>query len=226
MRYWRLCIASDPQSGSAAGNIGSASPIGDLIPVMISLEAGIILKSSSAEREMPVEDFITGYRTTELKPDEIIHSFRIPKSAISHTIRFFKVSKRRELDISTVSMSARLEFNLIGSIDKAILAFGGMAAKTSRASNAEKYLKGKEWNRETAEEAAKLVTEEFNPISDARSGKEARKIMAGNLLRKLYVETTSNIRQDAYKSNFDADSQHHESAVSHVTGKALLSMIL
>ena len=180
-----------------AGNIGSASPIGDLIPVFISLEAGIILKSSSGEREMPVEDFITGYRTTELKPDEIIHSFRIPKSVVQHTIRFFKVSKRRELDISTVSMAARLEFNSNGSIDRAILAFGGMAAKTSRANSAETYLTGKQWNPETSEEAARLVAEEFNPISDARSGKEARKIMAGNLLRKLFVETTSNIRQDA-----------------------------
>ena len=69
------------------------------------------------------------------------------------------------------------------------LAYGGMAAMTKRAEKAEAFLKNKTWNRETVEAAMNLIDEEFTPISDARSGKEARRVMARNLLLKFWGET-------------------------------------
>ena len=174
------------------GNIGSASPIGDSLPILIALEATVILASSSGKREFPVEEFITGYRRTQLNGDEIIHSVRVPYLPLNSEIRFFKVSKRKELDISTVSLAARLECNLEKKILKCILAFGGVAEKPVRATAAESWLEGKVWSRSTAETAAGMVFTAFSPISDARSCKEARNITARNLILKFFLETSGN----------------------------------
>ena len=64
-----------------------------------------------------------------------------------------------------------------------------MAATTKRALKAERYLKGKEWKRENVERAMEIITEEYTPISDARSGAEFRMIAARNLLMKFWSET-------------------------------------
>ncbi len=98
------------------------------------------------------------------------------------------MSKRKDLDISTVSGGFRL--GLTGQIIKDIcLAFGGMAEIPKRASKTETFLKNKEWSFENIAKAAKILYEEFSPISDARSGAEFRKLAAKNLLIKFYEET-------------------------------------
>jgi len=172
------------------GNIGSASPIGDTLPVLIALEATLELENSSGKRHLPIENFISGYRKTELLPDEIIRSVFIPRPSEDTVFRFYKVSKRKELDISTVSMAAGLKLTTENRIETVILAYGGMAEKPARANKIESWLIGKPWNLIIANEAAELLFNEFSPISDARSGREARNILARNLFLKLFFETS------------------------------------
>jgi xanthine dehydrogenase small subunit len=166
------------------GNIGTASPISDTLPLLFAYKAKLKLISTHGSRELGIEDFITGYRKTALKDDEIILSVFIPKPEKDTTVKFYKVSKRKDLDISTVSAGFSLTLNngLVGEI---ILAFGGMAAVTSRAVKTESFLLGKDWNRKNIDDAIAILKTEFNPISDARSGKEFRNMAAGNLLLKF-----------------------------------------
>jgi xanthine dehydrogenase small subunit len=177
------------------GNIGSASPIGDTLPVLIALEAYLNLENKSGTRSFPINEFITAYRKTVLLPDEIIHSVFIPKPHKDSIFRFFKASKRKELDISTVSLAARLEFSPNDVINKVIIAYGGMADRPVRAIQTESFLLAKHWDRSIANEASTILFNEFSPISDARAGKEARNIMARNLFLKFFVET-SNIKAE------------------------------
>lgn len=169
------------------GNIGTASPIGDTIPLLIAYEAQLKLTNRSSERQISIEGFIKGYRKTDLQKGEIIHSIIIPRSS-KEIIQFYKVSKRKDLDISTVSAGFRLELsnNMVTDI---CLAFGGMAEMPKRAKSTELYLLNKDWSIENIEEATKILQEEFTPISDARSGAEFRNIAAKNLLIKFYEET-------------------------------------
>lgn len=171
------------------GNIGSASPIGDTLPVIIALESKIKLAGENYQREIPLEQFITGYRKTDIRLDELITMVIIPKPAGNELIKSYKISKRKDLDISSVSACFKLVFGDHKTILKAILVYGGMAEMTRRAKNAEAYLVGKIWSREVAEEAAQLVFKEFSPISDARADSDSRRIMAKNLLLKFWVET-------------------------------------
>lgn len=173
---------------SIGGNIGSASPIGDILPLLFAHKARIVIAGLDGNREVPIEAFIRGYRKTDLAPGELIHSVIIPKPEKKVRIRSYKISKRRDLDISTVSAAFRIELDEAKQVKDIVLAYGGMAECTKRAVKAEEFIRGKTWSRETAEAAAEVVKTDFTPISDARSGKAFRSVAAANLLMKFFAE--------------------------------------
>lgn len=173
------------------GNIGSASPIGDTIPVLMAYKATVHLQGMNGKRSFNMNDFITGYRQTKREPDEIITGVSIPVPQKENIIKSYKVSKRKDLDISTLSGGFMLALKDKKTTD-IILAYGGMAATTKRATAAENFLKGKSWDRETVEAASEIIYKEFTPISDARSGAEFRRVAAKNLLVKFWTETVTN----------------------------------
>ena len=173
------------------GNIATASPIGDALPLLIASGANIKLISKKGERILSIENFIKGYRKTDLKKGEIIHSIIIPKLRDRH-IRFYKVSKRKDLDISTVSAGFRIGIkkNVVSDI---CLAFGGMAAMVRRATKTEKYLLNRKWSFESVQAAMAHLDEDFTPLSDARANAEFRMDAAKNLLLKYFEETRNGI---------------------------------
>ncbi len=174
------------------GNLGTASPIGDMLPVLMAYNARVVLESLNGQREVPLADYLIGYRKTVRKPDELITSIIIPKLTNGVTVKAYKVSNRRDLDISTVSAGFRLELNAGRTVDAVNLAYGGMAERTKRASSAESFLVGRSWERSVVEEAMPLIDTEFTPISDARAEAGMRRIAARNLLLKFWTETQLN----------------------------------
>ncbi len=174
---------------SLGGNIGSASPIGDTLPILFAYDAVVKLKSVDNEREIKISEFVVGYRKTNIKPDEIITHIKISKNVHQeYYIRSYKISKRKELDISTVSAAFRLNLKDDNIIEDFMAVYGGMAAYTNRAIETEKYLTGKHWNEINVNEAIKYIQKDFEPISDARAGKDMRLIAAGNLLKKFWLQ--------------------------------------
>ncbi|TVQ13644.1 MAG: xanthine dehydrogenase small subunit [Bacteroidetes bacterium] len=172
------------------GNIGSASPIGDALPLLFAYKAKVRLHhKTKGERTLPIEEFITGYRQTALLPGELITQIIIPVPDKDTLIKSYKVSRRKDLDISTVSAAFALKLDKKGWTEEVILAYGGMAAKTQRATRTETFLLWEPWEEKQIHKAMKLVEEEFTPLSDARAHKEARKIAASNLLLKFYNDT-------------------------------------
>jgi xanthine dehydrogenase small subunit len=171
------------------GNLGTASPIGDTLPVLMAYQASVLLEGVNGSREIGLDKFFKSYRLTDLKPDEIITHIKIPIVTNGAIVRSYKISKRRDLDISTVSSGFCLQLNGKGETKEIILAFGGMADRVKRAVSAENYLYGKSWERNTVEEAMKLIDQDFSPISDVRGSAEFRRVAAKNLLLKFWNET-------------------------------------
>ena len=171
------------------GNIGSASPIGDTLPFLFACKAVIKLQSSEAKRILPIGDFIIGYRKTAIKADELIVAIEIPFIPENVILKSYKVSNRKDLDISTVSACFRLQLNNDKKVEEIIIVYGGMAAQTLRAKQTEAFLNGKTWNKQTIEAGMQILYNEFSPISDARSDKEYRKLACRNLLMKFWDET-------------------------------------
>jgi len=175
---------------SIGGNIGSASPIGDTLPLLIAYKAKVKLQSLDSERLILLEDFIKGYHLTDIRQDELITAVHIPEPDTNTFFRSYKVSKRKDLDISSVSGGFALQME-DGFVKEIILAFGGMAEQPKRAYETERFLLYKLWNRLSVEHAMKILTHEFSPLTDARSGAEYRRLAAGNLLLKFFAETTT-----------------------------------
>lgn len=169
------------------GNIATASPIGDSPPVLLALDASLILVSKKGERNIQLKDFFTGYRQTALLEGEIIKAIRIPLplAPLSH---FYKVSKRRMDDISTVSAGFALELSgtVVGSIK---IGLGGVAATPVRAYKTEESLLGKPWNIESLQQAKEVIRAEFKPIDDFRGSAAYRVAMLANLLEKFFRQT-------------------------------------
>jgi xanthine dehydrogenase small subunit len=173
------------------GNIGTASPIGDTLPVMLAYGARVILRNVNGTREVPMDGYITGYRQTLRRPDELIVGVVLPKPRPRAIVKSYKVSKRKDLDISTVSGGFKVELSTEHHVGLITLAYGGMAERVKRAASAEQLLLGKTWDRKTIEQAMPLVDADFTPISDARGSAEFRRVAARNLLMKFWHETAS-----------------------------------
>ena len=100
------------------GNLATASPIGDGAPVLLSLDAELVLASAAGERTVALADFFTAYRKTLLSPGEIILEIVIPRlgaaPGVARRSDFLKVSKRRELDISIVAAAFSVDTDPAG----------------------------------------------------------------------------------------------------------------
>ena len=147
------------------GNLVTASPIGDSAPVLLALEAELVLASAKGERRLPLDDFFLSYRKTALELGEVLKSIIVPRvvSGKGSVRKFYKVSKRREMDISTVAGCFAVSLGEDATITRARLAYGGVAAMPARARKTEAALIGQPWRPETAAAILPLLESEFAP---------------------------------------------------------------
>lgn len=171
------------------GNLGTASPIGDTLPVLMAYDGKVELTSLNGKRIISLNEFFIGYRKTHCKNNEIISSVILPKNSNGSIIKSYKLSKRTDVDISTLSAGFKVDIknNIVNSI---VLAYGGMAERPKRATETENFLIGRSWNRENVEQAMLLIEKDFSPISDVRGSAEYRKVAAKNLLLKFWIDTS------------------------------------
>ena len=171
---------------TVAGNIATASPIGDCLPLLLSLNAKIVLQGLKKKKIFLLDNFFISYRKTRLKKRQFIHSIRIPLFK-SNTFKAYKISKRFDDDISSVCAAFNLEIvkNKVRSIR---IAYGGMAAIPKRAIYCEKILLNSLVTNEIIDKAKKALEKDFKPISDMRASGLYRMEVAKNLLEKFCVE--------------------------------------
>ncbi|HTQ70028.1 MAG TPA: xanthine dehydrogenase small subunit [Acidocella sp.] len=173
-------------AGTIGGNIANGSPIGDMPPALIALDATLTLRKGGERRTMPLEDFFIAYGQQDRAPGEFVDSLFIPRPDEKDIISISKLSKRFDSDISAVCGAIALRVEA-GRIIQARIAFGGMAATPKRAKAAEAALIGAAWSEENLEAAATLISEEFSPLTDVRGSSAYRLAVAGNLLRRLWA---------------------------------------
>ncbi|MBZ5487753.1 xanthine dehydrogenase small subunit [Halomonas aquamarina] len=172
--------------GTLGGNIANASPIGDTPPVLLTLGAWVELASISQTRQLPLEDFFLGYKKTALAADEIVSRIFIPRLGEHTACHAWKLSKRREDDISAVlgAFAYRLEN---GRLHDVRIAFGGMAAIPKRALKAEQALEGKPADANCFRQAQAALEHDFSPMDDVRGSAQYRRLAAANLFERLYL---------------------------------------
>ncbi|CAM5329001.1 xanthine dehydrogenase small subunit [Streptomyces avidinii] len=175
-------------SATLGGNLGTGSPIGDSPPVLLALEASVVLADADGEREVPLSDYFTGYRQSVRRPGELIRSVRIPLP-LSPVTAFHKIAKRRFDDISSVAVAFALDIE-DGTVRRARIGLGGVAATPVRALAAEAALEGRPWTAETVAAATRVLQSQGTPMDDHRASARYRSAMLGQSLLKLYAQTT------------------------------------
>ncbi|MEU1014158.1 MULTISPECIES: FAD binding domain-containing protein [unclassified Streptomyces] len=169
------------------GNLGTGSPIGDSPPVLLALEASVVLTDADGEREVPLADYFTGYRQSVRRPGELIRAVRVPRP-LAPVTAFHKIAKRRFDDISSVAVAFALDIE-DGVVRKARIGLGGVAATPIRALATEAALEGEPWSPSTVEAAARVLRGEGTPMDDHRASSLYRSAMLGQSLLKLHAQT-------------------------------------
>jgi xanthine dehydrogenase molybdopterin binding subunit/xanthine dehydrogenase small subunit len=255
------------------GNLVTASPIGDSAPVLLALDAKVVLVSSGdapsleggsvastpgnsrdggvaatalrrgvaatplAERVLPINEFFVAYRKTALQTGEILKAIIVPrgisKPGLTRKCSWFKVSKRREMDISTVAACFTVDLDKQNVVRHALLAYGGVAAMPARAKKTESALLGKVWSEETIEIVLPILRTEFTPISDVRGSAHYRSGLVTSLLEKFFHNSEGRVTRvpDSDENNLGLAElvppknanrpPPHESGHKHVTGEAV-----
>jgi xanthine dehydrogenase small subunit len=184
-------FASRPVRNAATigGNLATASPIGDCAPVLLALEAKLVLESARGRRVVEIADFFTGYRQTALRPGELLVAVQVP-APLAEVTGYEKVTKRRTDDISSVAVAVALELQ-DGLVRRARIGLGGVAATPIRARATEGALLGQRWDAATAARASEILSSEGSPMDDHRASAAYRRAMLGQALRRLHADTAT-----------------------------------
>ena len=166
------------------GNVGTSSPVGDSLPVLLALDADLEVASVRGRRLVPYRDWCTGYRTTQLAPDELIVAahFAVPEPATRMAWR--KVGTRRAQSISKVMGAAAITLDGDVVVD-ARIALGAVANRPIRIAAAEAAVRGLRL-ADAADAARAAVASAIHPIDDVRSTASYRREVAANLVARFF----------------------------------------
>ncbi|MGP9662664.1 MULTISPECIES: xanthine dehydrogenase small subunit [unclassified Arthrobacter] len=176
-------------AATIGGNLGTGSPIGDLAPALLALDADLVLSSPRGDRTVALAEYFTGYRQSVREADELIRAVRIP-TPMAPVARFYKVAKRRFDDISSVAVAIAATVT-DGSIEHIRIGVGGAAATPLRARDTEAALLGQPWTARTFEAAAEVMEAEGTPMSDHRASAAYRSATLAQSIRRFHEEVGS-----------------------------------
>jgi len=172
---------------SLGGNMANASPAGDSLPVLLVLDAQVVLVGPEGKRSVPYRDFHLGYRQTALGPGEIIGWVQLPKPPIGATQFFRKVGTREAQAISKVVV-ALLASVSDGQISDYRLAAGSVAETPVRLTEVEEAMVGRALKPEVADLAGHLAAQAVRPIDDVRSTAEYRRFALAQVVRRMTLQ--------------------------------------
>ncbi|MGP0065824.1 MAG: xanthine dehydrogenase molybdopterin binding subunit [Isosphaeraceae bacterium] len=223
------------------GNIAHGSPVADSLCLLLIVGAQLELIGACGTRRVGIDGFYRGPKQTVLAADEFITRVLIPLPARDEIVKLYKISKRKEMDVSTFRAGIRIarEGDRIGS---AAIAYSGVGPTARRLPRTEAFLAGRPFSEATFREAGKRARAEVEPISDVRGSRDFRLQLAENVLLKFYQQAADlgaspcgrrpqapeRMTALACESTGPSDpctlagrSIPHESAHAHVTGQAV-----
>lgn len=182
-----------PQIRNAAtigGNVATASPAGDSLPVLYALNAVVKVAGPQGVRSLPISQFITGVKRTALAPGELIVSITIPVA--SGPQEFVKVGRRNAMVIALANLSLIVDRKT----RNVACALGSVGPTIIRCNHAEALAAAHmDWDRLRLDntlrydEFANLCAESAKPINDHRATADYRRhsiaVLANRALRRV-----------------------------------------
>lgn len=189
-KYKKLVASNQIRNtGTVAGNIINASPIGDLSIILLSLNGKLILKNGTISKEISLKNFFTGYKTLAKDEGELLEKIIIskPNRSMRSFFNFEKISKRTHLDIASVNSAIYIEITNDGIINNISLSAGGIAPVPKYLEKTCNFLKLKRIDSDLIAEAINIARDEVIPISDIRGSMEYKRLLLGQLLLAHFI---------------------------------------
>jgi xanthine dehydrogenase small subunit len=174
--------------GTIGGNIINASPIADSLPFLHVMDASLTLRSAAGTRIVNINGFYQGYKKFDLQRGELLTQVRIPLPKPNETLRLYKISRRRDLDISTFTAAIRMQIDR-DAIGECSIALGAVGPIVIRARKTEAFLRGQSFSEATMRQAGEVAVAEITPISDVRGAADYRFQLARNIFLKFFHES-------------------------------------
>lgn len=174
------------------GNVVNASPAGDTLPVLYTLNARVHIDGLGHERSMPIDDFVLDVGQTALGPAELVTTvtFDLPDDKWIGSFQKLGLRKAMAISVANVAVLLKIENDLP---IEARIALGAVAATVIRAPAAEEVLVGNVLDEHKIDEAANLVMRAAHPIDDIRGSAKYRRMVVGGLLRRALRDLQSQI---------------------------------
>ncbi len=171
--------------GTIGGNLCTSSPIGDLAPLLMVLNSDINVFGKNGIKKTNIKNFFKGYRKNILKKDEIILSIEIPYPNKKNKIFSWKLSKRYDQDISTISLAINIQTQKY-IIKEIQMAAGGVAATPKSLDKLCKSMIEKKLD-DAIDFATENLDKFIQPISDLRGSSHYRLEAMKGLFRRLQI---------------------------------------
>lgn len=180
---WTGAVATQNR-GTLGGNIANASPAADSPPALLVYDAEIELLSARGSRWVEYSEFHTGYKTSVMRPDEIIGHIRLPRTKSGCAQYLRKVGTRRAQAIAKVALAGLAQINA-GVVERIRIALASVAPMPIRCTKTEAVLGGRKINGAVVDEAKASIAAEIAPITDIRSTEDYRRRVTVNLLQEF-----------------------------------------
>ncbi len=178
--------------GTIGGNIGNSSPAGDTLPVLIALEAKVVIVDSKGNRtELTINEVLQGPNKISLNYDQAIIGVKIPKQEGNWINTFAKLGSRTAVTIAKLSIALSAEYDTETKIIKSAKIGLGAVGKTAfRAAKIEELLHNKKVTKELADEFAEEMSAEIEKAIPKRASlpykREAVKGVAYEAFENLF----------------------------------------
>jgi aerobic carbon-monoxide dehydrogenase medium subunit len=195
--------------GTVGGNIANASPAADVVPVLLALDATVVVVGSDRARTVAIEDFLIGPGQTTRRPGELLAAIRFATPGECTATAFLKAGRRRAMEISVVCVAARL--TLDAASDRCVdarIALGAVAPTTMRAREAERVLEGREATPEAFREAGRAAAAGCRPITDVRASARYRRLLVETLVPRALERCRERIRMGAQRRSSERTSEN------------------
>ena len=182
---------------TVAGNLVTARPAADLPPPLMAYGAQVVLKKSSGERTVPLQDFFRGPGETVKAPDEILTEIVMEQPPPHSGVSYVKLGRRKTLVISVVNVAAFLSLDgSDGAIQAARVVLGAVAPVPMRSKSSEKVLLGEKPSETLFARAAEAAAGDSEPIDDFRGSAAYRRAMVEVLTRRALGVALSNAEKN------------------------------
>jgi CO/xanthine dehydrogenase FAD-binding subunit len=186
-------------AGTLGGNLGTASPAGDTLPVLAALDATVVVASRQGRRSVGLDELVVGPKRTSLGPGEVIVEIRLPAALGSQ--EFLKVGTRNAMVIAVANVALVVDW----AGHSVRCALGSVGPAAIRAREAEQFMTSRiDWTSRSVAgeplavaEFAALVRAAARPIDDHRSTADYRRHAVGVCAQRAIERILADERQGA-----------------------------